>query len=151
MALARYTLLLLIGYTFCSVGVDARASLIVPPLDTSGCFESLKASGAGAATESGANSPDSPPRDTPTQEQYQRIRMSAASPSTGTQRSTGGAGGSSPSTHSPGSDCQLAADASITFHDRCAVTWRCESRWLVVPMPPGVEMLRPPELFGSSA
>ena len=135
MALTRLSLLL-IGCTLSCATASAWASLIVPPLDTTACLKSLEATTS------------HPSRTAPPQDSSQRnwqLPLSVAAHVAGGQQSTGGAGGSSSSSNSQGSYCLAAHDNAAVLYDSTAATWLREGRWLAVPMPPGVELLRPPQ------
>jgi hypothetical protein len=142
MVLARLSQLL-VGCTLSCAAVPACASLIAPPLDAAVCFESLGAAAAGADSPGNPAPESTPPPDSPRRDSQFSLPVADRVPSG--QQSTSGAGGNNPSANSPFGECWVVIHVSAPCSNCSPVEWLREISWLAVPVPTGVDLLRPPQ------
>ncbi len=138
---------ILICFAVTAIAGDVCASIVVP----SGVLELSAADVLSAAGESGATSASTggsqdPGPSTPRVpiDEIRRLALAAYAGSLGSGNSSNMGGSSSPSFGSGSSTLAVASTTGFLVDD-AFVGWLSQSRWLDIPMPPGVTLLRPPQ------
>ena len=127
-----------------------QASILLPdqsPLDIESLLAdtgSQPSAGASGASSSSRNStPELPAqddrndRDQPIVAIFSPTQTSTGGTTSGTSSSTSGSGG--------GSTFPIDSVAAVSFSDEELVTWACNEQRFSLPMPPGNDLLRPPQ------
>jgi hypothetical protein len=145
MSFLRRFVTVLVCFVFTAIAGDVCASIIVPDvvleISADDLLSATASSGAKSASTSGSQ--DSvPSAPLPRPEDIWNLDLSACAGPSGSGSSSGMGGSSSPTFG--GSDLVVACTSG--FHvDDSLVGWLSQSRWLDIPMPPGVSLLRPPQ------
>lgn len=139
---------ILVCFAVTTIAGNAFASIIVPKVALKLSADDVSsASGEAGATSDSTSGSQDPDRSKPLPQpdEFWRLSLNAFAGPIGSGNSSNMGGSSSPSS---GSGSGTLAVASTTgFHiDDALVGWLSESRWLDVPMPPGVSLLRPPQV-----
>ncbi len=138
---------LLICFAVTAIAGDACASIAVPKvvleLSADDVLSAAGESGTTSASTSGSQDPGPSASLVPFDE-IRRLALAAYAGSLGSGNSSNMGGSSSP-TFGGGSGT-LAVASTTGFHvDDALVGWLNQSRWLDIPTPPGVSLLRPPQ------
>lgn len=142
----RHLAAFLVCLAVTAVADDACASIVVPQspfeLSADDVLNAGAESGATSASKTGSDN-SGPSTPLPDQEQILQLGLNAYAGPLGSG-SSGSTGGSSPP--SSGSYGGLVASSTSGFHvDDALLGWLTQSKWLDIPMPPGISLLRPPQ------
>lgn len=138
---------ILVCFAVAVIAGDACASIVVPkaPLELS-ADDVLSASGESGATSTSSSS-ESQDSDRsaplPQLDEIWRLGLAAYAGPIGSGSSSNMGGSSSP-TFGSGSGLVAASNSGFQVDD-ALVGWLSQSRWLAIPVPPGVSLLRPPQ------
>ena len=138
---------ILICFAVAALAGDACASIVVPSgvleLSADDVLSAAGSSGATSATTGGSQDPG-PSAPLPQPEEIWHLALAAYAGPLGSGNSSNMGGSSSP-TFGGGSGTLAVASTTSLHVDDALVGWLSQSRWLDIPMPPGVSLLRPPQ------
>ncbi len=137
---------ILICFAVAAIAGEACASIVVPSgvleLSAADVLSAVGESGATSASTGGSQDPGPSAPLVPFDE-IRRLALAAYAGPLGSGNSSNMGGSSSP-TFSNGGDLVVASTSGLHV-DEALVGWLSQSRWLAIPMPPGVTLLRPPQ------
>ncbi len=147
MTLLRRLATILICFAVAAIVGDACASIVVPKvvleLSAADVLSAAGESGATSASTGGSQDPGPSAPLVPFDE-IRRLALAAYAGPLGSGNSSNMGGGSSPTFGGGGSTLAVASTTGLHVDD-ALVGWLSQSRWLDIPMPPGVSLLRPPQ------
>ena len=137
---------ILICFAVTAIAGDVCASIVVPSgvleLSAADVLSAVGESEATSASTGGSQDPG-PSAPLPQPEEIWHLGLNAFAGPLGSG-SSNNMGGSTSSSFGSGST--LAVASIVGFHvDNALVGWLSQSRWLDIPTPPGISLLRPPQ------